>query len=196
MKWTTKISDEFILNHARLRDSNDLLWTVFMFVYSLPLFFEHIHFFSPVDLSIFVIGLLVILIINANYSEKTDYQSSLNHYLFASWSGNIALIWVAIPFFILLNVGLFAADTMAKTGMFTVSMWDDIHLIFFLPIIWWTVSIWRCSTNTHYLILGAFARFLTISVFFEYALKMLIRIDYPRIFFECEELFLDYGNCF
>ena len=167
-----------------------------MFMYSLPLFFEHIHFFSVADFGMFVVGLMVILIINANYSEKTEYQQSLNNYLFASWSGNIALIWVAIPFFILLNIALFAADTMAKTGIFTVSIWDDIHLIFFLPIIWWTVSIWRCSTNTHYLIFGAFARFLTISVFLEYALKMLIRIDYPRIFFECEELFLDYGNCF
>ena len=107
----------------------------FMFVYSLPLFFQHIHFFSVIDFSIFVIGLLVILIINANYSEKNEYQTSLNNYLFASWSGNIALIWVATPFFILLNIGLFAADTLAKTGLFTVSMWDDIHLIFFLPVI-------------------------------------------------------------
>ena len=75
-----------------------------MFMYSLPLFFEHIHFFSVADFGMFVVGLMVILIINANYSEKTEYQQSLNNYLFASWSGNIALIWVAIPFFILLNI--------------------------------------------------------------------------------------------
>ncbi len=167
-----------------------------MFVYSLPLFFEHIHFLSVTDLGFLMMGALVILLINASYSEKTVYQNGLNNYLFASWTGQIALVWVTLPFFVLLNIGLFAADTLAKAGIFTVSMWDDVHLIFFLPIIWWTVSVWRSATNTHYLFLGAFARFLTLSVFFEYALKLLIRMDYPRLFFECEELFLDYGNCF
>jgi hypothetical protein len=91
---------------------------------------------------------------------------------------------------------LYSADTLAKAGMLTVSSWDDVHLMLLLPIVWWTTAVWRCSANTNLRVWAAFARLLTLSVFFEYGLKLLIRIDYPRIFFGCEELLLDYGSCF
>jgi len=87
-------------------------------------------------------------------------------------------------------------DTLVKMGMFTVSSWDDVHLMLLLPTVWWTISVWRCSFNTALIVWVACARWLTISVYFEYALKLLIRIDYPRIFFGCDELLLDYGSCF
>ena len=65
-----------------------------------------------------------------------------------------------------------------------------------LPTVWWTTAIWRCSYNSQLRALTGGARFLTLVVFFEYGLKLLIRIDYPRLFFGCEELLLDYGSCF
>jgi len=35
-----------------------------------------------------------------------------------------------------------------------------------------------------------------LAVFFEYGLKLIIRQDYPRVFFECQEIALDYASCF
>jgi hypothetical protein len=77
-----------------------------------------------------------------------------------------------------------------------VSSWDDVHFMLLLPIVWWTVSIWRCSAYTRFRLYSAGARLITLGVFVEYALKLYIRIDYPRLFFNCEELLLDYGSCF
>jgi len=167
-----------------------------MFIYSLPLFFTHIGLASPLDLLIIFIALFVVLFINSLFYSGNFKQQSSDSYLLAGWSGGIALKWVFWPFFLILNVCLYMADTLAKAGMFTVSSWDDVHLMLLLPIVWWTIAVWRCSPNTHLSIWAACARLLTISVYFEYGLKLLIRIDYPRIFFECDELLLDYGSCF
>jgi hypothetical protein len=167
-----------------------------MFIYSLPLFFAHIGSASPLELLIIFLALFVVLFISSPLCVGNSQKQSFDNYLFAAWNGNVALRWVFWPFFLILNVCLYAADTLAKAGMFTVSSWDDVHLMLLLPIIWWTTAVWRCSANTCLRIWAACARVLTLAVFFEYGLKLLIRIDYPRIFFGCEELLLDYGSCF
>lgn len=167
-----------------------------MFIYSLPLFFTEIGYASPLELLIIFLGIFVMLFIAAPVCEGTALIQPNTNYLFAAWSGNAPLKWVFWPFFLLLNGCLYAADNLAKTGLFTVSSWDDIHFILLLPIVWWTTSVWRCSAHTNARLWSACARLMTVSVFFEYALKLLIRIDYPRLFFNCEELLLDYGSCF
>ena len=169
-----------------------------LFIYSLPLFFDHIGLASPLDLLIIFIALLVILFINSLFFEENieKQKQSTDNYLFAGWNGSAALKPVFWPFFLLLNVCLYTADTLAKTGIFTVSSWDEVHLMLLLPAVWWTTSVWRCSPYTKLSVWGACARLVTLSVFFEYGLKLLIRIDYPRIFFGCDELLLDYGSCF
>ncbi len=91
---------------------------------------------------------------------------------------------------------LYTADTLVKMGLLTVSSWDDVHIMLLLPIVWWITAIWRCSANTQFKAYMAGARLVTFAVLFEYALKLLLRIDYPRLFFGCEELLLDYGSCF
>ena len=85
---------------------------------------------------------------------------------------------------------------LAKLGLLTVSSWDDVHIMLLLPIVWWSTSVWRCSANTDIRLGSSGARLMIFAVLFEYGLKLLIRIDYPRIFFGCEELLLDYGSCF
>jgi hypothetical protein len=167
-----------------------------MFIYSLPLFFNTIGLASPLDLLIIFIALFVALFIVALFFGGDTQHRSTDNYLLAGWNGNAALWQVFWPFFIILNISLYAADTLAKNGLFTVSSWDDAHLMLLLPTIWWAMAVWRCSPNTKLSAWSACARLLTLSVFFEYGLKLLIRIDYPRIFFDCEELFLDYGSCF
>ncbi len=167
-----------------------------MFIYSLPLFFAQINLASPLELLIIVMALGVVLFISSPTSGENLHNLALDNYLFAAWCGRVSLKWVFWPFFLILNAGLYCADTLAKIGMLTVSSWDDVHLMLLLPIVWWTTAIWRCSANTSLRAGMACARLLTLAVFFEYGLKLVIRIDYPRIFFGCEELLLDYGSCF
>ena len=167
-----------------------------MFIYTLPLFFAEIAWASPVELLMIVVALLLVLFLSAPVLAEKGQQLSLNKYLFSAWVGGVSLRWVLWPFFIVLNISLYVADTLAKMGLLTVSSWDDVHLMLLLPIIWWTTAVWRCSANTTQSIFAAGSRLLTLAVFFEYGLKLLIRIDYPRLFFGCEELLLDYGSCF
>jgi hypothetical protein len=167
-----------------------------MFIYSLPLFFNHIRLASSLEMLIILMALFMVLFISSPFCEDNVQKQVFDNYLFAAWSGNFSLKWVFWPFFLVLNTCLYAADTLAKEGMFTVSSWDDVHLMLLLPIAWWITAVWRCSANTQLRLWATCARLLTLGVFFEYGLKLLIRIDYPRIFFGCEELLLDYGSCF
>ena len=167
-----------------------------MYIYSLPLFFTVIGWASPAELLLIFMALFFVLFISAPLCGESLQQKALDHYLFAAWTGKVALRWAFWPFFLLLNACLYAADMLAKSGMLTVSSWDDVYVMLLLPAIWWATAVWRCSANTGLRAGAAAARLLTLAVFFEYGLKLVIRIDYPRIFFNCEELLLDYGSCF
>lgn len=167
-----------------------------MFFYSLPILFNDIRLVSPIE-SLFMAGaILATLYFSAPPPEQNWQQQPFESFLLASWLGGISLYWVFWPFFLLLNASLLTADLLVKGGTITVSTWDEIHFILLLTIVWWTTSIWRCSCHTQARIWAALARLSTIAVFVEYGLKLLIRIDYPRIFFDCEDILLDYGSCF
>lgn len=138
----------------------------------------------------------IVLYFSAPQPEKSWQTQPYENFFLASWLGGVALHWAFWPFFLFLNVSLLLTDQLAKTNVITVSSWDEIHFGLLLPIFWWTVSIWRCSRNIGTRIWAALARLITLTIFIEYGLKILIRIDYPRVFFNCEELLLDYGSCF
>jgi hypothetical protein len=169
-----------------------------MFFYSLPILFRDIQTVSPAE--IFLISLSVIFVLSITVpvpvAIKDNPQISNASYLLTAWLGGGSLHSVFWPFFLFLNASLLITDMLAKAGNITISSWDDIHFVLILPAIWWSVSIWRCSANSNNRIWPALARFVTLAVFAEYILKLLIRIDYPRIFFNCEEILLDYGSCF
>lgn len=167
-----------------------------MFFYSLPILFNDIKLVNPFEFFLLVVTTLAVLYATAPQPELSWQQPPYERFVFESWVGGVSLFWVFWPYFILLNASLLTADILAKAGKITVSSWDEIHFALLLTAIWWTISIWRCSSNTALRIWPALARLTTISVFIEYALKLLIRIDYPRIFFNCEEILLDYGSCF
>lgn len=167
-----------------------------MFFYSLPILFYEIQIISPVELLIIMCGLVVVLFISAPQPDQGWKNQDYDSFLLASWLGGVSLQWVYWPYFLLLNASLLFADLLAKSGKITVSSWDEIHFVILLTIVWWTTSIWRCSANTGSKIFAAFARLTTIAVFVEYGLKLYIRIDYPRIYFNCEDILLDYGSCF
>jgi hypothetical protein len=167
-----------------------------MFFYSLPIFFNNIKLISPLECLLIVLAVLVLLYISVPTLAYKWQPKTYTNFLLAAWLGNISLYWVFWPFFLCLNAGLFTADVLAKSTLITVSTWDEIHFVFFLGVLWWATSIWRCSANTSLSVWAALARFATLAVFAEYGLMMCIRIYYPRIFFNCEEALLDYGSCF
>jgi hypothetical protein len=167
-----------------------------MFYYSLPILFNDIHLVSPLECMLMAGAIFAVLYFSAPPPEQNWQQQPFGSFLLTSWLGGISLYWVFWPYFLFLNASLLMVDLLAKTGKLTVSSWDEIHFALLLTAVWWTTSIWRCSANTQARIWAALARLTTLAVFVEYALKLLIRIDYPRIFFNCEDILLDYGSCF
>lgn len=167
-----------------------------MFYFSLPILFKEIRLISPGEcfLILFIVGLL--LYFTAPPLEPIAKTQSKEKYLLNAWLGNLPLANVFWPFFVFLNLGFAGIDLMVRAGRLTVSSWDSIHLVLLTPILWWMVSVWRCSKYTHYRLWASLARLLTLTVPAEYALKLLIRVDYPKLFFNCEELFSNYLNCF
>ncbi len=174
-----------------------------MFFYSLPIFFTHMQWGTPFELILITLFLYSILFISTptaspKYNSANENQAKLTFYkyLLYAWNGELKLWRVFWPFFIILNLTLFVVDSLTKQGSFTVSSWDEIHFILATPVIFWTIAVWRNSTHLASRYWAAAARLITLSVFFEYGLKLIIRSDYPRIFFSCKELMLDYAGCF
>ena len=172
-----------------------------MFFYSLPLFFTQTQFGSPFELFLITLTLFIGLFISTppyadGYLTTPPSIKSLYDYLLYTWYGQLSLSQVFWPFFLLLNLGIFSADYSAKEGWISVSSWDDAHFMFFIPSFFWAIAVWRSSENTQTRTGAAYARLMTIAVFFEYALKLLIRYQYPRIFFNCQESLIDYVSCF
>lgn len=174
-----------------------------MFVYSLPILFTYMQFGTGQEYMITIIFLLLLLYIatpsNSFYTEiQWGKVSDLTFYsyLFDSWNGLVKLWLVFWPFYIILNLSLYFIDTLARSGGFTVSSWDESHFILLMPTVIWGVAVWRNSLNTRSRYYAIAARFMTFLVFFEYVLKLVIRSDYPRIFFQCQDISLDYAACF
>lgn len=173
-----------------------------MFIYSIPILFLHVQLGSPLELLSIILLLMLVLYIATPFDPSYAGQGgelfslSFYHYLLYAWIGQLRLWVVFWPFFIVLNISLFVTDWLARQGKFTVSSWDEIHFILATPIILWTIVVWRNSINTRLPYIAALARLMTLSVFFEFAVKLLIRQDYPRIFFSCQDILLDYAACF
>jgi hypothetical protein len=119
-----------------------------------------------------------------------------NHYLLNAWLGRKALWAVFWPFFLIVNISIYWVDSITIAGQLSVSSWDDVYFILITPTIIWSIVVWRNSKNTRFQIWALLARFFVLSVYFEYTLKWIIRFDYARLFFNCNEVVLDYAACF
>jgi hypothetical protein len=171
-----------------------------MFIYSLPLIFTYTNLGNPFELLAIVAILWVTLLISAPFPEENLEDKPFNYPLFQyflyAWTAQLRLWRVFWPFFLILNVSFFAADYAVKAGELSVSSWDDVYFMFFFPSIWWTIAVWRSSANTTNKNWAAYSRLMTIAVFFEYGLKIVIRNEYPQVFFNCQDKLMDYMMCF
>lgn len=174
-----------------------------MFVYTLSFLFVHSSLLSPVEFLIIIIILYAFLYFTAPYPNKTitapptaTGKPSFILHIQAAFNGEMALWLVFWPYFLITNIILIIADSMAVTSSISVSSWDDILLMAVSSSLIWTIAIWRCSWQTNSRIWAALARLLTLCAFFDYCMRILIRVDYPRAFFNCEEAILNYSSCF
>ncbi len=149
-----------------------------MFINTFPIIFTYTHLFSLIEAVIFLAAIFSLMYfyapeVNKNWTEKSG--NSLYQLLNSAWLGNSALWRAFWPFFLLANIILYYIDYRVMNVTYTIASWKTVHGMLFLPIVWWTTSVWRCSRNTRNKIWSSAARTITIiSVF---------RI-YPAIYYQ------------
>ncbi len=167
-----------------------------MFFYSLPILFNELDLITPSESLLISTAIFAMLYLAAPVPSLGQTMPNTENYLLMAWLGEVKLNLVFWPFFLLFNTIIIGTDWLVSASKITVSSWDDIHFVMLFPVIWWITSVWRCSIHTGKMLWAALARLATLAVVAEYALKLLIRIDYPRLFFKCEALLTNYTSCF
>ncbi|MGR9046188.1 MAG: hypothetical protein ACU83N_12895 [Gammaproteobacteria bacterium] len=172
-----------------------------MLIDTLPVVFAHSQLIGPFELLIVGCGLLGIFYISSPFPRDdlkgTDWTGgSFYQYLQGSWYGEWNLAVIFWPFFLIMNGALIGVDYLAQSGIISVSSWGNVHIMLAAPVIWWTVAVWRGSDRTGSRGWSACARLAVAVAYFEFGLRLYIRHAYPRQFFMCEELLLDYFSCF
>lgn len=173
-----------------------------MLINTLPAFFAYTNL-----LSVFEAGIILfitwstvymltpgILTNNESVHIKKSSDNNIYMYLQSAWLGRTSLIKAFIPFFIILNGALMYADYRSNNGTYTIASWLTILVILAIPTFWWTVSVWRCSANASRL-WASIARFVTIAAYYECILRLIIGYYYPKIWFNCQQLIIEYGDC-
>ncbi|MDT8424765.1 MAG: hypothetical protein RQ733_02190 [Methyloprofundus sp.] len=135
-------------------------------------------------------------IANTDYAVNVPPDTSIYSYLLSAWLGRLSLIQAFLPFYIILNAVLFYIDYRIANSSYTVASWVTMHIIFAIPLLWWTIAVWRCSNNKATRLWASAARFITITVHYEYLLRFIIRYYYPKIWFNCQQLVIEFGDCF
>lgn len=130
----------------------------------------------------------------AEYWQLSQSQS-LYYYLHASWLGQLALKDAFWPFFIIFNAALVYIDYRIEEGTFTVASWVTVHIILAMPLVYWTGAVWRCSDQTTRKLWSSLARLITVLAWAEFWLRWVILDQYPQIFFNCQQMITQWGDC-
>ncbi|MGR9100767.1 MAG: hypothetical protein ACU826_09385 [Gammaproteobacteria bacterium] len=171
-----------------------------MFFYTLAVIFTETSLIKPTGLAVIGIALTCVLYLSAPPPDRAWLSRPQEvvgvSYLYSGWFGEIALWRVFWPFFLILNAGLFASDSLAMRSIISVSSWDTLQLMLMLCSPWWILSVWRTSDNTGLRLWGALARLATLGALLDFVFRIIIRIQYPRIFFNCQETLVNTWSCF
>ncbi|NOT83199.1 MAG: hypothetical protein HOP02_00130 [Methylococcaceae bacterium] len=169
-----------------------------MFLTTLPILFGFTHLISPLELSLFLLALLAAVFLitpTIDNDNIVDPYSSFYLYLHAAWLGRMSLWRVFWPFFILINIIFVYIDYRIANNTYTIASWKTVHGMVFLPIVWWTVAIWRCSAHAAAKYWGNAARVISLYLAIELILRFIISTQFPHLLFNCEMLLLEYGDC-
>jgi hypothetical protein len=169
-----------------------------MFINTLPVIFTYTSLFSLIEAVIFLAAIFFLIYfytpeVNKNWIDKPG--SSLYQFLNSAWLGNSALWRAFWPFFLLVNAILYYIDYRVMSVTYTIASWKTVHGMLFLPIVWWTTSVWRCSVNTRHKIWSSSARTITLYLLLEFIFRFIISTQYPNTFFDCRLLIMEYGDC-
>lgn len=169
-----------------------------MLINTLSLLFAFTHYLT--ELQALGIVIAVGLIVDwftprpAEYWELSQSQS-VYYYLHASWLGQLALKDAFWPFFILFNAVLVYIDYRIEEGSFTVASWVTVHIILAMPLVYWTGAVWRCSDQTTRKLWSSLSRLITLLAWAEFWLRWVILDQYPQIFFNCQQMITQWGDC-
>jgi len=169
-----------------------------MFIETFPIIFTYTHLFSLIEAVIFLAAIFILVYFytpDVDKNRASKRGKGLYNFLHSSWQGNSSLWPVFWPFFILVNAILYYIDYRVMNVTYTIASWKTVHGMLLLPIVWWAVSVWRCSANTRYKIWSSAARTITLYLFLEYILRFIISTQYPNTFFDCRLLIMEYGDC-
>lgn len=171
-----------------------------MLIYPLSFLFYYTKQISPLEFLGSIFFLYLLLYISAPQPEGPWQghvpKQSVILMVQNAWFGEISLWRAFWPYFLVLNSVLYTADRLVASAMLSVSSWDDILVMAVSSSVLWCVAVWRSSANTGSRVWSSFARLATVCVYFDFALRIVVRFKYPSEFFNCQELLLNYRNCF
>lgn len=170
-----------------------------MYFNSLPVLFNYIDIINYVEFTLLCAGLayfIYLLTPEPIIGWQMPAIEGPYLYLHATWLGRAPLWQVFWPFFLLFNATLFYIDYRAANATYTIASWATMHIIFALPVVYWTVAVWRASDKCENKWQAFAARFVTASAYFEYLIRYLIWTEYPFALFNCRQMVIEFGDCF
>jgi len=170
-----------------------------MLINSLSFLFSFTAFISEIEAAL--VAALIWLLIGMVTPQPLPHweigrPKNLYWFLQAGWLGHLPLKHAFWPFFVLLNAALFYNDYRAMQGTFTVASWTTVHVMLAMPLIYWTGAVWRCSDKSSARFWSCLARFLTVAAYLDFGLRWVIREYYPQILFNCQQMIIEWGDCF
>lgn len=169
-----------------------------MFINSLSAIFAFEILFSPLEFVSFlalILGAVYYEVPKVNIAWTDRTEKNFYFLLQACWLGQASLWRAFWPFFILANIAFFYIDYRSLNLTYTIASWRTVHLMLFLPSVWWLISVWKCSANTNKNIWPLCARAITIYFSIDYFLRLYLSFKYPYLLFDCKLLVLEYGDC-
>ncbi len=169
-----------------------------MFINTLPIIYTYTHLFSAVEAGLFITALFLLVYVYTPPSDRHWHEAKLpGWYLFlhAAWLGNAALWRAFWPFLVFVNGVLAYIDYRIDSLTYTVASWITVHFMLILPIVWWLVAVWRCTSHTRFRLFGCFARTVTLCLIIEFILRFIITVKYPNTFFDCHLMVVQFGDC-
>lgn len=169
-----------------------------MFFYTVPYLTHYSTLIPVVQLIALVVAVLLLIAISVpSPADRLPSRIVFGwDFPYTLWYRDVRLSQVFWPCWLVLNGLVFLVDMLAKAGIASVLVWDITQLLTLVGLYWWGVAVWRASPNTRRQSWAFLARLVVVLSLLEIVHRVFIRIKFPRDFFGCDELFLNFTSCF